>query len=259
MFRKKSEKRSPLKDRPLRLPGQSIQEQIEDILIDILVKYFGIGSTFLLIALYDWLSTLQKTPHNPWLSTAIAAVIIAFCVFKGYRAYRKIAPLKLGRDGERIVAEQLDVLKQQGAVVLHDVVGDGFNLDHVILSKNGIYVVETKTWSKPNKGSPSISYDGHELLVNGFKPGRDPVAQAVMNARWLTKTLQDSTGKTFAVRPVVLFPGWFVQPIPRGCAVWVLEPKALPSFVQHEPMRIADPDLHLAAYHLTRIVRTTPR
>ena len=27
--------------------------------------------------------------------------------------------------------------------------GDGFNLDHVVISTHGIYAIETTTWSKP--------------------------------------------------------------------------------------------------------------
>jgi hypothetical protein len=64
-----------------------------------------------------------------------------------------------------------------------------------------------------------------------------------------------STGKEFPVRPVVLFPGWFVEPLPKGSSVWVLNPQALPSFIQHEPIRIKESDLHMAAYHLARYIR----
>jgi hypothetical protein len=63
------------------------------------------------------------------------------------------------------------------------------------------------------------------------------------------------TGKEFPVRPVVLFPGWFVEPFPKGSLVWVLNPEALPSFIEHEPNRINESDLHLAAYHLARYIR----
>jgi hypothetical protein len=38
--------------------------------------------------------------------------------------------------------------------------------------------------------------------------------------------------------------------------IWVLEPKALPSFIEHEPRRLSDSDVTLAAFHLGRYVRT---
>jgi len=54
---------------------------------------------------------------------------------------------------------------------------------------------------------------------------------------------------------VALFPGWFVEPIPKGSLGWVLNPQALPSFIQHEPARINESDLHIAAFHLARYIR----
>src|SRR5207249_2750746 len=127
MWRKKNEKRSPLKERPLRLPGQSIQDEIDRLIDERFTAYVWISAIAVILTLNDWLGTLQKTPRNPWISTAISAVVIAYCAFKTIRVFKKVEPLKLGRDGERIVAEQLDQLKRQGAVILHDVVGDGFN------------------------------------------------------------------------------------------------------------------------------------
>ncbi len=93
------------------------------------------------------------------------------------------------------------------------------------------------------------------LLVNGFEPERNPVTQAEGNARWLVQVLRASTGKEFPVRGVVLFPGWFVEPFPKGSTVWVLHPKALPSFIEHEPNRVSESDLHMATYHLAGYIR----
>jgi hypothetical protein len=244
MFKKQIDSRSPLKDRPLRLPGQSVQDEIDDILDDEFLHAILIATVFIIIAMYDWIYALFNAPRNPWVTTLICCIALGYSINKGYRAYKKILPLKLGRDGERIVAEQ------------HDIVADGFNIDHVIITKQGIFVAETKTRSKPTKGSPKVTYDGTALLVDGFKPDRDPIAQAEMNAQWIGKELEKSSGKRFSVKPVVLFPGWWVENSAKNAKVWVLEPKQLPGFVRHEQDRLSEPDLYLASYHLTRIVRS---
>ncbi len=203
MLRKKQkDNRSPLKDRPLRLPGQSVDEEIERIFDDEIMYFVMMIVVFVFATFWDWYWAILNVPRNPVATTVLSAVIIAFCAFRIFRVYKKIAPLKLGRDGERIVAEQLDVLKQEGAVIFHDVVGDGFNLDHVIFCKYGIFVAETKTRSKPSTRDSKVTYDGKVLLVDGFKPDRDPIAQAKMNADWLKKELQESTGKTYIPRLV---------------------------------------------------------
>lgn len=103
-----------------------------------------------------------------------------------------------------------------GYGILHDVLADGFNLDHVIFSKHGILVVETKTLSKPSKGRADITFRGNELLANGHKLDRDAVEQVKAEADWLKKLLEKSTGKRYPVKGIVVFPGWFVHPMPSS-------------------------------------------
>jgi hypothetical protein len=237
------------------LPGQSAQEELDRILESRILLPIVLTASLLFLALIEWMWLQSIRPPNPWFATALALLALVFSAITISRARRQLRSLRLARDGERVVAEQMDTLKQQGAAVIHDVVAGKFNIDHVILSTKGVFVAETKTRSKPLRGSPTVTYDGEVLLVDGFKPERDPIAQAQANARWVADALRASTGKAYPVRPVVLFPGWFVEPCPRSSDVWVLEPKALPSFIENENTKIADEDLHLAVYHLSRIAR----
>ena len=65
-----------------------------------------------------------------------------------------------------------------------------------------------------------------------------------------------ATGRSFEVRPVILFPGWFVEPPPGGLVrVWVLNPKALPSFLEHAKTRLSAEDVTLASTHLAKYIR----
>ncbi len=252
---KKRISKSPLKEPLLRLPGQSIDEQMDRLFKEKVMNYALFALCFFLLAMFAWIQAFSQSRINPWLMSIVAAPVFAYCAVRFWQSAKEMKRLRLGRDGERAVAEQLDTVKKQGAIVFHDLLADGFNLDHVVLSTRGVFVVETKTRSKPMKGSPSVTFDGKTLLVNGLKPERDPVAQVQGNARWLAEMLRAGTGKEFPVRPVVLFPGWFVEPFPKGSSVWVLNPKALPSFIQHEPIQMRESDLHLAAFHLARYIR----
>jgi hypothetical protein len=67
------------------------------------------------------------------------------CGWQFMRQRRQLAKLRLGRDGERVVGQFLEDLREDWARVFHDVPGDRFNLDHVVLSLNGFFVIETKT------------------------------------------------------------------------------------------------------------------
>lgn len=174
------------------------------------------------------------------------------------RAQRKIRHLKQGRDGERAVAEYLDTLRDEGFRVLHDIQGDNFNVDHVLIGPRGIYTVETKTISKPNGSStpPRVTYDGEGIRLGTFEPSRNPVIQAKAQATWLRHLLEESTGKSFTVRPVVVFPGWYVEQ-PKGTdpLVWVIEPKMLQGRLQNQPIFMTPEDVSLCTFHLKRFVR----
>ena len=44
---------------------------------------------------------------------------------------------------------------------------------------------------------------------------------------------------TVYVQPVVVFPGWFIEPFNmKAAGTWVLETKALSKFVENEPVRL---------------------
>jgi hypothetical protein len=168
--------------------------------------------------------------------------------------------LKLGRDGERAVAEALDGLRAQGCVVYHDVVGNGFNVDHLVLSRGGIFAVETKTVSKPpsKNGSATVTVRDGRINAGGADLGTEPVEQAEANAAWIHRLLKESTGRRFPVKPCLVFPGWFVEPVGNGAArdVWVLNPKGLASFIANEAVRLPEVDVNLAALHLAMYMRS---
>jgi hypothetical protein len=139
---------SPLKLKPLRLPGQTVDDDIvrlrEGALIDHL---FAAGCVFLL-AFMEWFGYLMHTGRHPWAFSLLALATLGYVAPRIWRLKKKLKELKLARDGEKIVGEQLECMRAQGAQVFHDVPGDGFNLDHVVISTHGIYAIETKTRTK---------------------------------------------------------------------------------------------------------------
>jgi hypothetical protein len=247
--------RSPLKAKPLRVPGQSVDEEIDRWINDTAASYFMAAAMLCVLASMEWLGYLTRSPRHPIAFSVMALIGVAAAAWRTFDVRSRVRRLRLGRDGERVVGQFLERLRDGGAQVFHDVPGQGFNLDHVVLSRHGLYAVETKTYSKPWPEA-KIMVDGDSLTMAGQTPDRDPIAQASLAARWLENNLQESTGRRFAVRGVVVFPGWFVeQRSPRG-PVWVLEPKMLPGFIEQEPETVPPADVALAAFHLSRYVRT---
>jgi hypothetical protein len=248
--------RSPLKDSPLRNPGQSLDEEIQNVLDEQLLPYF-FGVVFLwTITLIEVFGAWRNLPRKPWIYGFIALIGTALLIHRFFNIRRQVRALRLGRDGERVVGQYLDGLRENGARIFHDVPGEGFNLDHVVISGRGIYVVETKTHTKPDSNA-QVVFDGERVTVAGFTPDRDPVKQATAEAKWLADLLHQSTGKRLPVRGVVLYPGWWVERTnrERHCDIWVLEPKALPAWIENSIVSISPDDVAMAAFHLSRYIR----
>jgi hypothetical protein len=66
-------KRSPIKDRPLRNPGQSLDEQTRDV-----VSYYALGpvvfGAFMVsVTILEWFRYYRSTAPMPWIYSFIAA------------------------------------------------------------------------------------------------------------------------------------------------------------------------------------------
>jgi len=252
--------KSPLKDKPLRSPGQSLEEERSKVFED-QVETPALFAVFtLLLAAMEWSRYIWDRPPYPIHFTIFAVLSFAFVFWRIFKARRRVRALKLGIEGEKVVGQFLDRLRETGYQVFHDLIGTGFNVDHVLIGPAGVFTVETKTWSKPVKGEARIKFDGSQLRVAGREPDRDPIIQVRAQAAWLRSLLAESTGRSFEVFPVVVFPGWFIENTAAGLReIWVLEPKALPKFLENAPQRMSMEEVKLASFHLSRFVRSTER
>jgi len=225
----KQEKKSPITLKPLRYAGQSLDEKIDQLLNDKMLPYIISGMFLILMTGMEWLRYYTTSPPTPKTTTFIAACYFAYAFYKIKKIRYEVKSLRIGRDGEKEVGELLDELREKGYKVLHDIPGENFNIDHVIISKKGIYTIETKTYSVPLKGKAEMWYDGEKITIPNRIKSDAPIIQAAAASKWLCNTLQTTTGKEFTIKPVVLFPGWFLNHTDNAkkAKVWVLHPKAV--------------------------------
>jgi len=188
----------------------------------------------------------------------VAVVALVIMVIKFRKGIRKVKCIKLGLQGEKEVGQLLEQLREMGAKVFHDIPGHNFNLDHVVIHSTGIYVIETKTLSKPDRGEAKLVFDGQSITKFGKALDRDPITQVTAGSDWFKVLLKDSTGKDFRTMPVVLFPGWYIERTreTRSDDFWVLNPKTLPKFISNAQAKLSPEDVKLISFHLDRYIRS---
>lgn len=247
----------PIHDAPLRDPGQSLRDQLDDLFVDTVAPWLTVAVFAIVLAILEWCRWWFGLPPAPIAATTVALAVSALASKKYTSAKRIAVDLRTGLKGERTTGQLLQVeLLPLGYQVFHDCCFDRFNVDHVAIGPGGVFAIETKTRLKPH-GNAKVSYDGRGILVNGHVPDRDPIAQANAGADRIRDVLAEFSGSQVAVRPVVLFPGWFVEKQPRGANTWVLNPKAFAKFVSNEPVKLAPEQVRLLSAALARYIRTT--
>lgn len=244
--------KSPIKQKPLSNPAESLDLKILNLFLDDFIPYYFAAACLVLVAILEW-----SVQPSPMFYAGIAGCMVAVSGWKTYTVLKKIKRLKLGRDGEKIVGQYLDQLMRKGAYVFHDLIGEGFNLDHVIVHHTGIYVVETKTYSKPVKGKSIILYDGSSLRKNGVRLNPNPLIQVRAAKSWLNEKIKESTGREFPIQGILAFPGWYIENTSKGRAdgTWVLNPKAIPKFIGNSDSKLSQEDVNLCASHLRLYIR----
>lgn len=249
---KRNGKRSPLKQQPLRVPGESLAEERDRLLNDELLPAVMMALFTVVFALFQWWAYATKTPPMPIPASLVALFVVVYSAYRVQKIRPQLRKLKLGLDGEKVVGQFLESHRGASDHVFHDVCGPGFNVDHVLVSPHGIFTVETKTRSKPAKGQPVVKYDGEKVFVDGLEPDRDPVVQARAARDWIRGILLDTTAIQYPVRGVVVFPGWYVESPKDGRRpdIWVLNEKAFVKYVENEPAVIKSEDVALAAARL---------
>lgn len=247
--------KQPLTDNLLRQPGQSLDEEINNLL-DNQVLVYVISSIFLImLSIHEWYKWYLQKPPSPLIYTIMAIVVTVYSMYKIIPLRRYIKMLKQGRDGERAVAELLNFFREAKMKIFHDVIGDSFNIDHVVVSTKGIYLVETKTYSKPEKGNAEIVFDGNCLYKNGQSIGDSILIQVTAGRSWLSNLIEELTAKKFEVQPVVVFPGWYVKMPNKKTDIWVLNPKGLSAWINNRPEVLSEEDVKLISNHLGRYIR----
>jgi len=214
--RSKKDRRSPLSDKLLRSPGQSLMEQVdevsEEVNTGIVMLFFmplSLSATFF-SQLY-W-GMIRFSYSILLLNLSLLLLLMALVAKRLSRHLVKRNQLRVGLDAEMAVGQELNHLMREGCHVYHDFYADGFNIDHIVVGPAGVFAVETKGRAKKGQGKASarVIYEGDRLHFPEWVTDQ-PLLQSKRQAQWLARWLSSAVGECVAVRPVVALPGWFVE------------------------------------------------
>jgi hypothetical protein len=248
-------KKGPLKKPPLRQAGQSLKDQRETLSENI-IGLLLCALVSITLAGLEWWKYVANTPPSPWPYTGIAALVLAFVIWRSIPKIRLLRQINQGILGEIHVGQSLETLREKGFKVLHDIPGDGWNIDHVAVGTRGIFAIETKTPSKGHSMA-TIQYDGASIKVGGFTPDRDPIVQAKAAANWLRDFIERRANRKVNVRPVIVYPNWFVEGKSLGRDVWVENDNGFLKLMDSEREKLSHDDVALITDILADYARGT--
>lgn len=208
-------RRSPLYGKLHHAPGEQLRQRIRDLEDDMDATFAALAASGPLLLLAWALPRVEKA--RAWESIAwyvlAMLVLAAFLVWRLWRLRTSRRQCQDGLAAELMTAQQLTPLMGEGRIVLNDVPGKGFNLDHVVVGQRAVFAVETKSHRKPpqkGKQSAQVRYDGKCLQFSDNTVRVKPVDQARHQARWLETFLRGAVGEPVPVIPVLALPGWYV-------------------------------------------------
>jgi len=129
--------KSPIKDKPLRSPGQSLEEERRKLFEDKLETPLMLAVVFMVFAAMEWWRYFWKVPPKPFIFTIVAVLLVVFAAWRVWKTRPQVHALKQGAEGEKAVGQYLERLRENGYHVFHDLIGSGFDLPSVFRLPTG--------------------------------------------------------------------------------------------------------------------------
>lgn len=229
---------SPLGADLLRPAGYSLQKSIDDLQSELMEAFIAVP--FLCTSMPLIMLAQEKLLDKPvgWFAWVLAGALVivgtGYYLLKAVRTLKQLARLRLGLACEMAVGQELDqVVRPESHPyrVFHDLQFEGFNVDHLVVGPNGVFVIETKGRSKPvldGKKQAKLRLEGDALHFPTHVETK-PLEQVRMNVKAVQKWLNEATGFDVPVAGVLVLPGWFIERKQRAVNPYVLSAKELPA------------------------------
>jgi hypothetical protein len=216
-WNRRARRRSPMTFRVRHLPGERLRTELAEIdekggeLAMALVLAPPVGLAVIFSRHVD-LAALRFGVFEGVIATVIVAVVV-YVALRMNRIAERRRRLSDAMYAELATAQELTPLYAKDFQIMHNVTGDGFDIDHVVIGPSCVWTIESKSRRKPKDGgkdAAKVMFDGKALRFPDWVETR-PVDQARAQARWLADYLRKRNGEAVEVRPVISLFGWYVE------------------------------------------------
>ena len=243
-----------------RAPGFSVQGLVDKLQSDFAVSIaMSVATPLGIVAMWSMHQRLgvgADDLHVAMVLSLVGGAATLWFLLRAITTSFRLRKARLGLYGKMAAGQEIDQLMRAGARVFHDLPGENFNVDHVIVAPAGVFCIETETRAKPHQGrsveDATAVYDGHSIRFPGVVHDRS-VRHARERARWLSHWIKKATGLLVPVQPAVALPRWVIDRQGSG-DVTVMNPREA-SRLLSGPRILEDDQIDQIAFQLEKLGR----
>ena len=241
-----------------RVQGESLQEKIRDYEFKVVEQYM-FPAFFFVITAFLWYIYLASVQVNLFFVSLFTVAMLVLAV-RGYVKIKKTKQVlkhyRKGLEGERLVGETLNRLSSESTFVFHDIPGNRFNVDHIIVSTRGIFVIETKHFNR--EICNEFFYDGsmiYRVMKDGRKfPCPKLLPQIDGEARFIEKEIEHRTEMKLPVVKVAILIGSYIGGTENFKDYWLLNESSFVTAFRQTKEIYDDSVVKLVATHIRTMV-----
>ena len=215
----------------------------------------GFLFAFLLLEIFRWMT---NAPPLPIVVGGLFIISMSFVLFQIKDCKDDLKFVRLGKHGEPDVIDVLNEIGNDSEQTIHKAVNiNGREVDYILVDQAGVILIRVCNWRTPTNSAAIIEYDDDEMLLNGYRPDENPIANLKGLRKFIENQLYVGLGKPISIENIVVFPEWFVKTPVERVSTSVINPRELNAMLRKREGVLSDNDTCLLNYHVSKLVKNT--
>jgi hypothetical protein len=224
-----------------------------------IAEYAIISAVVIVIAGMEVGRWAFNTPPQPLLFSFVAGCLTVYSAVRVAFIWRQVAVLRREQRARHNLRLAIDDICARGWLFFDGLTDNrGHLLGSVLAGPAGLFTIIPRFIARGSNLSETVRQpDADSLMIGSHQVLADPIGQARNAARSLYQVLAAEDMDTIAVRPVVVFPGWRIEPPPEDIEadVWILSDRDLVTRLTESPEIMEARDLIGVSLLFERLAR----